>query len=460
MVAGKEEKKREEKGFAGLSSLASDVETMLRIPAEKTDGDGDPSNAGNPKGPVKGEVLLNPARGGAKNAKPNPHSAHQHLPRAPSRKLSDSTSGSSGSSGSSGRWVLGIAAIIAVVWVIDEVARTPPSSTSGPSSSTPAHSPPARSAAPSYSIAPAQLQAPSLPSRPEEAKPSIGQKTLFSLAQIRYCLAEDIRIDGARSAVNDYSGSDVDGFNALVGDYNSRCGTIHYGRGTLERARRDIEPYRSQLQAEGRSRFVRGTSLGSLSAPAPARPVEGTAAPAPTMSLGAPRLGPDATVRSIQQSLHELGYNAGPVDGLMGPRTRSAIMAFQHDNGLTATGIADKVLLSRMEEYPRNTTQPLASQPREARLSSFPNLSQVSQKEREGMERACRATREVSGPGAYENCLQRQLQSLNQSGGQPSLNHVTSAEREGIERACRATREVSGPGAYYNCLQRQLEKLQ
>ena len=81
--------------------------------------------------------------------------------------------------------------------------------------------------------------------------PPVGQDLVFSTAQIRYCLAEDIRLEGAKSAVNNYIDSDVDRFNAMVADYNSRCARFRYRSGALESARRDIDPYRSQLQAEG-----------------------------------------------------------------------------------------------------------------------------------------------------------------------------------------------------------------
>src|SRR3546814_1095627 len=91
------------------------------------------------------------------------------------------------------------------------------------------------------------------------------------------------------------------------------CGRFRYRSGALERARRDVEPYRGQLQAEGRSRFARGPSTGSLSAPAPAP------APAPA------RPAPDATVQAIQRKLNELGYSAGPADGLMGKIGRAHV---------------------------------------------------------------------------------------------------------------------------------------
>lgn len=132
-------------------------------------------------------------------------------------------------------------------------------------------------------------------------------------------------MEGAKAAVDNYIDSDVARFNAMVEDYNSRCANFRYRRGTLESARRDIELYRGQLQSEGKSRFAR-PSTGSLSEPVPSRPA------------------PDATVQAIQHKLNELGYEAGTADGLMGRGTRSAIIAFQQDNGLVADGNATAAL--------------------------------------------------------------------------------------------------------------------
>ncbi|MBU1357652.1 MAG: peptidoglycan-binding protein [Gammaproteobacteria bacterium] len=213
--------------------------------------------------------------------------------------------------------MLGFAAVIGVLWLIGQSDKN----TTSPAQ---AYSPPAQTATPSYSPPPAE---PLAPSRPQESMPPVGQNQVLSTAQIRYCLAEEIRMDGAKSAINNYIESDVDRFNAMVADYNSRCGNFRYRSGMLENARREIEPYRSQFQSEGRSRFVRSPSTGSLSAPAPSRPA------------------PDATVQAIQRKLNELGYEAGTADGLMGRGTRSAILAFQRDNGLVADGNARAALL-------------------------------------------------------------------------------------------------------------------
>ncbi|TXH39945.1 MAG: peptidoglycan-binding protein [Burkholderiaceae bacterium] len=164
-------------------------------------------------------------------------------------------------------------------------------------------------------------------------------------------------MEGAKAALNNYSDSDVDRFNAMVADYNSRCGSFRYRSGALESARRDVEPYRGQLQVEGRSRFVRSPSTGSLSAPAPA--------PA--------RPAPDATVQAIQRKLNELGYDAGSADGLMGTKTSSAILAFQRDSGLSPDGRASADLLAKLNSAATSIATSNRSKPSRSELS-FPNV--------------------------------------------------------------------------------------
>ena len=43
----------------------------------------------------------------------------------------------------------------------------------------------------------------------------------------------------------------------------------------------------------------------------------------------------------VQHSLNQLGFNAGSVDGLMGPRTRSAIAAYLKSVGAPVSDDAD-----------------------------------------------------------------------------------------------------------------------
>ncbi len=50
---------------------------------------------------------------------------------------------------------------------------------------------------------------------------------------------------------------------------------------------------------------------------------------------------PGSLVMGAQDRLNRLGYSAGAVDGVFGSQTRNAIMDFQNDSGLPATGSLD-----------------------------------------------------------------------------------------------------------------------
>ncbi len=56
-----------------------------------------------------------------------------------------------------------------------------------------------------------------------------------------------------------------------------------------------------------------------------------------------------AYVRGVQKELLAHGYNAGPVDGIAGPRTRAAIRAYQKDAGLAVDGQPSKRLLDHLK---------------------------------------------------------------------------------------------------------------
>ncbi|MBK5937259.1 lytic murein transglycosylase [Halorhodospira halophila] len=55
-------------------------------------------------------------------------------------------------------------------------------------------------------------------------------------------------------------------------------------------------------------------------------------------------------LRQIQEVLNELGFDAGPVDGLLGPQTRAALRAYQQDRGLPADGYPDQAIRDRLLE--------------------------------------------------------------------------------------------------------------
>src|SRR5918911_1426899 len=52
------------------------------------------------------------------------------------------------------------------------------------------------------------------------------------------------------------------------------------------------------------------------------------------------------SVREVQRTLLRIGYRPGPVDGIYGVRTRSAVQWFQIKHGLRPTGVVDARTLS------------------------------------------------------------------------------------------------------------------
>jgi N-acetylmuramoyl-L-alanine amidase len=64
-----------------------------------------------------------------------------------------------------------------------------------------------------------------------------------------------------------------------------------------------------------------------------------------------PTRGDDVT--NLQDRLHELGYDAGPVDGVFGPGTETGLRAFQRDYGLTADGTCGPATLRALRQLGR-----------------------------------------------------------------------------------------------------------
>lgn len=429
------------KGFAGLSSMVSDVDATVASAKKQ---------AHNASSDAKLQQSTQDAQ-----------SSDEDQPKEDSWAGGHSTA--QPPSGSSiGKWLLWIGVIvIGVIWLVNqEDKKTPQKSTYSPKSSfisVPAPAPvkqPTLEKVQTPTSAPAKQQIvlqPKAPSRPIETKPSVGRNNVLSDPEIRYCLAEKIRLDTSEPLVNKYLDSDVDRFNKYVNDYNSRCGAFRYQQGALERARKNVELFRNQLQADGRSRFV-----------------SSAAAKKSQTSIPANKSAPDSTVKAIQRRLNDLGYNAGTADGLFGGKTRSAIQAFQRDNGIVVDGVANTLLLQRLVDSKQTKKEKESSDAvRQSHLSSsvrpstapLQDMLGTSAAEKAAVERACDSARRYSGPSAYKSCLSRELASLKSSGGRPDLSFATSSERSAIESACNSAKQYSGPGAYYNCLKREISSL-
>lgn len=60
-----------------------------------------------------------------------------------------------------------------------------------------------------------------------------------------------------------------------------------------------------------------------------------------------------ARVRALQEALKKAGYPIGPIDGIFGRFTLAGVLAFQIDNGLSTTGVADSATLIKLESGAR-----------------------------------------------------------------------------------------------------------
>lgn len=97
-----------------------------------------------------------------------------------------------------------------------------------------------------------------IPPKPQESVPAVGKDNLMSASELRYCNAQNIRLDGAQTAVNHQAQYSIDSFNAMIADYNSRCSSYRYQQRTLGAVKAEVESKRQQYFAEGAAQFPTG----------------------------------------------------------------------------------------------------------------------------------------------------------------------------------------------------------
>lgn len=81
----------------------------------------------------------------------------------------------------------------------------------------------------------------------------------------------------------------------------------------------------------------------------PVADIKGTWKPIILEPGSAPVLeGPDTRMAYLQRLLMRAGYVLGPIDGIVGKRTRAAVRAFQMASGLDQSGVLDAVTVARL----------------------------------------------------------------------------------------------------------------
>ncbi len=369
--------------------------------------------------------------------------------------------------GSGGKWLIGIAVVFGLIWLVSlsdkKSSGTTPSSSSATTSSSTATSPPVWQQPATPAPAP-------VPSRPTEETPPVGSGSVLTAPQIRYCTAENIRLDAAKEVVNQYNDSDIDRFNALVADYNSRCSNFRYRKGALESARSEVERFRSDYVAQGRQRFAPSTARPSVSPqvrsapPPPKQPSPEARVTAPD-SAAVQLSGPEE--ESVEAACSSDKYLNGPaayrscrgrqiaqlrngphrpdLSGLASAERESIEAACSSDKYLNGPAAYNRWLATQLRALGSNNRRP--------------SLDSLSSSERESIEAACSSDKYLNGPAAYNQCLSNQLAVLGRQARRPNLSNLSYSQRQSIEAACSSDKYLNGPAAYNDCLARQLQQL-
>ena len=130
------------------------------------------------------------------------------------------------------------------------------------------------------------------------------------------------------------------GLDAYGCHRNKKAGGYHCHRG----------PYKGMSfgSKEEALRFFQGGGGSSSSDKRQATPFY-TAPPTKTQPSGSlDAISDRLRLKSAQRMLTALGYYTGPVDGSMGAKTRTAVIAFQKVSGLPADGKVTDELLDRL----------------------------------------------------------------------------------------------------------------
>jgi len=187
---------------------------------------------------------------------------------------------------------------------------------------------------PQSSSLPATLPRTIETTRLQYEKPPVGNSNNLSLAQICWCLREDVRIKTIREIIS--SRDEVNEFNKIIFDYDQRCRSFRYSSGSLENARRQVEASRSQIVAEALNdaKYLGHKNYPNSLSISPGKPINDVSKdPAPLLTKEAQRL------------LTALGYDPGPSDGQPSIRTMTAVKSFQRDIGQSPDGRIDDALM-------------------------------------------------------------------------------------------------------------------
>jgi peptidoglycan hydrolase-like protein with peptidoglycan-binding domain len=91
-----------------------------------------------------------------------------------------------------------------------------------------------------------------------------------------------------------------------------------------------------------------GTTSGSAASGASSPSASGDKQSRSASAGGQSQTGGDERIKQVQQTLKDQGHDAGPVDGVMGPKTQAALKEFQSAKGLKDSGQLDRETMAAL----------------------------------------------------------------------------------------------------------------
>ena len=146
-----------------------------------------------------------------------------------------------------------------------------------------------------------------------EKIPAPGTGRLLNKREVRYCIFQGERLHILRTLVSSSSDREIDHFNAIIQDFNSRCSNFQYREGVLQTIEAEVPGNRSRLRLDAQRMLLSWSELNS--------------------SLSGERLADITTqsgARLVQMRLTELGYYSGAIDGIWGQASRTALRSFKY----------------------------------------------------------------------------------------------------------------------------------
>lgn len=110
---------------------------------------------------------------------------------------------------------------------------------------------------------------------------------MLESGQIRYCVAQNMRLNVQNKLVRADVAKEVNRYNELLSDYNTRCRNFKYERGELQRVIAALEADRGHIEALAKSEWLarRDEVLEDVK---PVHPPVGASVPAPVPAPAPP----------------------------------------------------------------------------------------------------------------------------------------------------------------------------